>query len=60
MKRKMTPKYSKQLLTKLREVGAQDAKAGKSIMAFYELPYSRHYEWMRAAYEMGWRAAKAA
>jgi hypothetical protein len=44
----------------LRERGAKDAQAGKPIDAFYKLPYDRHYEWMRAAYEVGWRDAIAA
>jgi hypothetical protein len=55
-----TPARSKSFIRRLRERGAKDAQAGKPIDAFYKLPYDRHYEWMRAAYEVGWRDAIAA
>jgi hypothetical protein len=49
----------------LRLVGEADARAGKSIDAFYALPERasgfkvRHNESERASYEIGYRAAKA-
>ena len=45
----------------LRMRGANDAKLGKPIEAFYEslIPRERLTESMRAEYEIGYRAAKA-
>ena len=47
---------------RLRERGRRDYRAGKSILAFYDLPLNKamphHTERARAAYEMGWREAK--
>lgn len=45
----------------LRELGARDARAGKSINAFYDAPlagHHRHNETARAEYEIGYRAEK--
>lgn len=45
----------------LRSLGERDARAGKSINAFYDAPlagHHRHNENARAEYEMGYRAAK--
>ena len=44
--------------SRLRLIGEKDARAGKSIEAFYDIPKIRHTEGMRAAYEIGYRAAK--
>lgn len=42
--------------------GIADARAGKSIDAFYEMPEQKSpkvaREMLRAAYETGWREAK--
>lgn len=45
----------------LRLLGEKDARAGKSINAFYDAPlagHHRHNEKARAEYEIGYRAAK--
>lgn len=45
----------------LRLLGEKDARAGKSINAFYDAPlagHHRHNENARAEYELGYRAAK--
>jgi hypothetical protein len=42
----------------LRNIGYADAKAGKKIDAFYDVPMLRHSENERAEYEIGYRAAK--
>lgn len=45
----------------LRLLGEKDARAGKSINAFFDAPlagHHRHNENARAEYEMGYRAAK--
>ena len=42
----------------LRELGEQDAKAGKSIEAFFEIKGIRHNEVQRAEYEIGYRAER--
>jgi hypothetical protein len=45
----------------LRQRGAEDARAGKSIEAFYDvkLPGLRHNEFNRGSYEIGYRAEHA-
>lgn len=45
----------------LRLLGERDARAGKSINAFYDLPLAGHHrynEGARSEYEIGYRAAK--
>ena len=42
----------------LRTIGMFDARLGKSIDSFYDVPAIRHNESNRAAYEIGYRAAK--
>lgn len=57
----MTTPTTRRALKHLRELGASDARAGKSINAFYELPlagHHRHNERARGEYEIGYRAAK--
>ena len=46
-------------VTQLKNKGEQDFLAGKSIDAYYDLPRQPMPERSRAAYEMGWRAAKS-
>lgn len=46
----------KLIAQRMRNLGEQDAKAGKPIEAFYDIPKIRHTEGMRAAYEIGYRA----
>jgi hypothetical protein len=41
---------------KLRKIGERDARAGKPIEAFYDVPLVRHTEALRASYEIGYRA----
>ena len=43
----------------LRMRGATDARLGKPIDAFQQIPAARLTESMRAEYEIGYRAAKA-
>lgn len=43
----------------MRQIGEQDALAGKLIDAFYQIPGIRHSERQRAEYEIGWRAAQS-
>lgn len=43
---------------RLRDIGYQDALAGKPIDAFKDVPLARHSESLRAEYEIGYRAAK--
>jgi hypothetical protein len=42
----------------MREIGAADYLAGKSIDAFFAVDLPRHTESLRAAYEIGWRATR--
>lgn len=51
-------KYNNAISRRLRDTGAQDARAGKPIDAFYDIPKIRHTEGMRAAYEIGYRVVK--
>lgn len=44
---------------RLRIRGEQDAFNGLPIENFYNLRLKRHYESLRAEYEIGYRAAKA-
>jgi hypothetical protein len=39
-------------------MGERDARLGKTIDAFYQIPRIRHGEGERAEYEMGYRAEK--
>jgi hypothetical protein len=48
----------KLIAQRMRRLGEEDAKAGKPIEAFYDIPKIRHTEGMRAEYEIGYRAAK--
>lgn len=43
---------------RMRRLGAEDARAGKPIEAFYDIPKIRHTEGLRAEYEIGYRAEK--
>jgi hypothetical protein len=48
----------KQQQARMREIGAADYLAGKSIDAFFAVDLPRHTESLRAAYEIGWRATR--
>jgi hypothetical protein len=42
----------------LRLLGEKHAREGRSVNAFYDVPYIRHSEAERAEYEIGYRAQK--
>ena len=53
------PRTSEQ--KKLRRQGIEDCKAGKTIDAFYSIPWlegKRKTEGMRAVYGLGWRSVR--